>query len=65
MDAKLLHSLRASAEVVLDLSTNLIGGDIKPYPSSSHDTCVLQVRFNLPSAGVLSQVWASLSTLLQ
>ena len=29
MDAKLLHSLRASAEVVLDLSTNLIGGDLK------------------------------------
>lgn len=29
MDAKLLHSLRASAEVVLDLSTSLIGGDLK------------------------------------
>jgi len=29
MDEKLLHSLRASAEVVLDLSTNLIGGDLK------------------------------------
>ena len=29
MDAKLLHSLRASAEVVLDLSTNLIGGELK------------------------------------
>ncbi|DAC39963.1 MAG TPA: hypothetical protein D7I00_05595 [Candidatus Poseidoniales archaeon] len=29
MDAKLLHSLRASAEVVLDLSTNLVGGDLK------------------------------------
>ena len=29
MDGKLLHSLRASAEVVLDLSTNLIGGDLK------------------------------------
>ena len=29
MDAKLLHALRASAEVVLDLSTNLIGGDLK------------------------------------
>ena len=29
MDVKLLHSLRASAEVVLDLSTNLIGGDLK------------------------------------
>ena len=29
MDHKLLHSMRASAEVVLDLSTNLIGGDLK------------------------------------
>jgi flagellar protein FlaH len=29
MDGKLLHSLRASSEVVLDLSTNLIGGDLK------------------------------------
>jgi flagellar protein FlaH len=29
MDHKLLHSLRASAEVVLDLSTTLIGGDLK------------------------------------
>ena len=29
MDAKLLHLLRASAEVVLDLSTNLIGGELK------------------------------------
>ena len=29
MDHKLLHSMRASAEVVLDLSTSLIGGDLK------------------------------------
>ena len=29
MDHKLLHSMRASSEVVLDLSTNLIGGDLK------------------------------------
>ena len=29
MDPKLLHSMRASAEVVLDLTTNLIGGDLK------------------------------------
>jgi flagellar protein FlaH len=29
MDHKLLHSMRASSEVVLDLSTTLIGGDLK------------------------------------
>jgi flagellar protein FlaH len=29
MDHKLLHSMRASSEVVLDLSTALIGGDLK------------------------------------
>ena len=29
MDDKLLHSMRTSAEVVLDLTTNLIGGDLK------------------------------------
>jgi flagellar protein FlaH len=29
MDHKLLHAMRASAEVVLDLTTNLIGGDLK------------------------------------
>ncbi|MGB1587202.1 MAG: ATPase domain-containing protein [Poseidonia sp.] len=29
MDAKLLHLLRSGAEVVLDLSTTLIGGDLK------------------------------------
>jgi len=29
IDSKLLHSLRSSAEVVLDLSTTLIGGDLK------------------------------------
>ena len=29
MDHKLLHNMRASAEVVLDLSTALIGGDLK------------------------------------
>ena len=29
MDHKLLHNMRASSEVVLDLSTNLIGGDLK------------------------------------
>ena len=29
MDHKLLHSMRASSEVVLDLSTSLIGGDLK------------------------------------
>jgi len=29
MDAKLLHQLRSGAEVVLDLSTALIGGDLK------------------------------------
>tara|TARA_B100001996_G_scaffold69407_2_gene50718 strand:- start:3563 stop:4288 length:726 start_codon:yes stop_codon:yes gene_type:complete len=29
MDHKLLHAMRASAEVVIDLTTNLIGGDLK------------------------------------
>ena len=29
MDHKLLHSMRASSEIVLDLSTTLIGGDLK------------------------------------
>ena len=29
MDDKLLHSMRTSAEVVLDLTTSLIGGDLK------------------------------------
>jgi archaellum biogenesis ATPase FlaH len=29
MDARLLHTLRASAEVVLDLENMLIGGEIK------------------------------------
>ena len=29
MDEKLLHSMRTSAEVVLDLTTSLIGGDLK------------------------------------
>jgi archaellum biogenesis ATPase FlaH len=29
MDSKLLHSLRTSAEVVLDMKTAMIGGDIK------------------------------------
>ena len=29
MDSKLLHSLRSSAEVVLDMTTSLIGGDLK------------------------------------
>ena len=29
MDASLLHSLRVSAEVVLDLENAMIGGDIK------------------------------------
>ena len=29
VDHKLLHSMRASSEVVLDLSTTLIGGDLK------------------------------------
>ena len=29
MNHKLLHNMRASAEVVLDLSTALIGGDLK------------------------------------
>jgi len=29
MNHRLLHNMRASAEVVLDLSTALIGGDLK------------------------------------
>jgi archaellum biogenesis ATPase FlaH len=29
MDHKLMHTLRASAEVVLDLQTAMIGGEIK------------------------------------
>ena len=29
MDAKLMHNLRSSAEVVLDLMTTMIGGEIK------------------------------------
>jgi archaellum biogenesis ATPase FlaH len=29
MDSKLLHTLRASSEVVLDMRTAMIGGDIK------------------------------------
>ncbi len=29
MDEKLMHSMRSSAEIVLDLTTNMIGGEIK------------------------------------
>jgi len=29
MDGRLLHSMRASAEIVLDMQTAMIGGDLK------------------------------------
>ena len=63
MDAKLLHSLRASAEVVLDLSTNLIGVTSSAHSSSRY--LRLQVQYSRPLDGVLNQAWASLSILQQ
>ena len=63
MDEKLLHSMRTSAEVVLDLTTSLIGGDLK--------RTIIVTRY-LRAAGpvqstigwrVEPRVWASLSTL--
>jgi flagellar protein FlaH len=58
MDQKLLHTLRASAEVVLNLENALIGGEINET-SSSQDSSVQQDQSSRVLDGVLNPVWAS------